>query len=95
MIKHFSSRPSYVGLVFSEYLLSGQVPSVKEVNDEEPLFFNLSLGASCQVSQGYFYSCTDHISLLSNCLCCSILAFRGPCSNTHVVQLMSLVMSKL
>ncbi|KAJ8444852.1 hypothetical protein Cgig2_029783 [Carnegiea gigantea] len=26
------------GLVFSEYLISGQVPSVKEVNDEEPLF---------------------------------------------------------
>lgn len=26
------------GLVFSEYLLSGLVPSVKEVNDEEPLF---------------------------------------------------------
>lgn len=52
MIKHFSSCPFYVGLVFSEYLLSGQVPSVKEVNDEEPLFFNLSLGASRQVSQG-------------------------------------------
>lgn len=27
-----------IGLVFSEYLLSGLVPSVKEVNDEEPLF---------------------------------------------------------
>lgn len=26
------------GLVFSEYLLSGQAPPVKEVNDEEPLF---------------------------------------------------------
>lgn len=26
------------GLVFSEYLLSGQVPSIKEVNEEEPLF---------------------------------------------------------
>jgi hypothetical protein len=26
------------GLVFSEYLLSGQVPSVKVVNDEEPFF---------------------------------------------------------
>ena len=26
------------GLVFSEYLLSGQGPTVKEVNDEEPLF---------------------------------------------------------
>lgn len=26
------------GLVFSEYLLSGQVPPVKEVNDVEPLF---------------------------------------------------------
>ncbi|KAG0483106.1 hypothetical protein HPP92_011190 [Vanilla planifolia] len=28
-------------LVFSEYLWSGQVPSVKEVNDEEPPFTNL------------------------------------------------------
>ncbi|GAB2235521.1 hypothetical protein Droror1_Dr00025946 [Drosera rotundifolia] len=28
----------FTGLVFSEYLLSGQVPLVKEVNDEEPLF---------------------------------------------------------
>ena len=26
------------GLVFGEYLLSGEVPSTKEVNDEEPLF---------------------------------------------------------
>jgi len=26
------------GLVFSEYLLSGQAPPVKDVNDEEPLF---------------------------------------------------------
>lgn len=26
------------GLVFSEYLLSGQAPPVKEVNAEEPLF---------------------------------------------------------
>ena len=26
------------GLVFSEYLISGQAPPVKEVNDEEPLF---------------------------------------------------------
>ncbi|XVE99959.1 hypothetical protein REPUB_Repub03eG0244900 [Reevesia pubescens] len=26
------------GIVFSEYLLSGQTPSIKEVNDEEPLF---------------------------------------------------------
>ncbi|KAK1257223.1 hypothetical protein QJS04_geneDACA023066 [Acorus gramineus] len=28
---------SVTGLMFSEYLLSGQIPSVKEVNDEEPL----------------------------------------------------------
>ncbi|XP_028556984.1 protein root UVB sensitive 1, chloroplastic isoform X1 [Dendrobium catenatum] len=28
-------------LVFSEYLWSGQVPSIKEVNDEEPFFINL------------------------------------------------------
>jgi hypothetical protein len=40
--------------VFSEYLLSGKVPSVKEVNNEEPLFFNLSLGGSHKVSQCYF-----------------------------------------
>nr|CAB3484081.1 unnamed protein product [Digitaria exilis] len=44
-------NPYRASLVFSEYLLSGQVPSVKEVNDEEPLFFNLSLGASRKVSQ--------------------------------------------
>lgn len=31
--------PKYsTGLVFSEYLLSGLVPSVKEVNNEEPVF---------------------------------------------------------
>ncbi|XP_043696079.1 protein root UVB sensitive 1, chloroplastic [Telopea speciosissima] len=30
-------------LVFSEYLLSGQVPPIKEVNDEEPLFPGLPL----------------------------------------------------
>ncbi|KAK1273339.1 hypothetical protein QJS04_geneDACA018995 [Acorus gramineus] len=28
---------SVTGLMFSEYLLSGQIPSVKKVNDEEPL----------------------------------------------------------
>uniref|UniRef100_A0A0D9W389 DUF647 domain-containing protein n=1 Tax=Leersia perrieri TaxID=77586 RepID=A0A0D9W389_9ORYZ len=37
-------NPYRANLVFSEYLLSGQVPSVKEVNDEEPLFLNLSIG---------------------------------------------------
>ncbi|GAB2272797.1 Protein root UVB sensitive 1, chloroplastic [Dionaea muscipula] len=31
-------NPYRASLVFSEYLLSGQVPQVKEVNDEEPLF---------------------------------------------------------
>ncbi|GKD28454.1 protein root UVB sensitive 1, chloroplastic [Tanacetum coccineum] len=31
------------GLVFGEYLLSGLVPSVKEVNDEEPFFPALPL----------------------------------------------------
>ncbi|XP_072985167.1 protein root UVB sensitive 1, chloroplastic [Typha latifolia] len=31
-------NPYRANLVFSEYLLSGQVPSVKEVNDAEPLF---------------------------------------------------------
>lgn len=38
-------NPYRASLVFSEYLLSGQVPSVKEVNDEEPLFLNMSIGA--------------------------------------------------
>ncbi|XP_073101671.1 protein root UVB sensitive 1, chloroplastic isoform X2 [Elaeis guineensis] len=36
-------NPYRASLVFSEYLLSGQVPSIKEVNDEEPLFFGLSI----------------------------------------------------
>ncbi|XP_022716734.1 protein root UVB sensitive 1, chloroplastic-like isoform X1 [Durio zibethinus] len=31
-------NPYRASLVFSEYLLSGQAPSIKEVNDEEPLF---------------------------------------------------------
>ncbi|KAJ3681843.1 hypothetical protein LUZ60_014416 [Juncus effusus] len=31
-------NPYRASLVFSEYLLSGQVPSVKEVNNEEPFF---------------------------------------------------------
>ncbi|PQM36707.1 protein root UVB sensitive 1 chloroplastic isoform X1 [Prunus yedoensis var. nudiflora] len=31
-------NPYRASLVFSEYLLSGQAPSVKEVNEEEPLF---------------------------------------------------------
>uniref|UniRef100_A0A7N0TWG1 Protein root UVB sensitive 1, chloroplastic n=1 Tax=Kalanchoe fedtschenkoi TaxID=63787 RepID=A0A7N0TWG1_KALFE len=31
-------NPYRASLFFSEYLLSGQLPSVKEVNDEEPLF---------------------------------------------------------
>uniref|UniRef100_A0A0A9D499 Protein root UVB sensitive/RUS domain-containing protein n=1 Tax=Arundo donax TaxID=35708 RepID=A0A0A9D499_ARUDO len=44
-------NPYRASLVFSEYLLSGQVPSVKEVNDEEPLFFNLSLGSSRKQSK--------------------------------------------
>ncbi|KAK8639928.1 hypothetical protein V6N13_138294 [Hibiscus sabdariffa] len=34
-------NPYRASLVFSEYLLSGQAPSVKEVNDEEPLFPNV------------------------------------------------------
>ncbi|XP_008797945.2 protein root UVB sensitive 1, chloroplastic [Phoenix dactylifera] len=36
-------NPYRASLVFSEYLLSGQVPGVKEVNDEEPLFLGLSI----------------------------------------------------
>ncbi|XP_050230870.1 protein root UVB sensitive 1, chloroplastic [Mercurialis annua] len=31
-------NPYRASLIFSEYLLSGQAPSIKEVNDEEPLF---------------------------------------------------------
>lgn len=31
-------NPYRASLVFSEYLLSGQVPQIKDVNDEEPLF---------------------------------------------------------
>ncbi|KAF6141808.1 hypothetical protein GIB67_031875 [Kingdonia uniflora] len=31
-------NPYRASLVFSEYLLSGQVPPIKEVNDDEPLF---------------------------------------------------------
>ncbi|WVZ85894.1 hypothetical protein U9M48_032752 [Paspalum notatum var. saurae] len=44
-------NPYRASFVFSEYLLSGQVPSVKEVNDEEPLFFNLSFGTSRKESK--------------------------------------------
>ncbi|CAN6487110.1 unnamed protein product [Victoria cruziana] len=33
-----SLNPYRASLVFSEYLLGGQVPPIKEVNDEEPLF---------------------------------------------------------
>ncbi|KAI3900067.1 hypothetical protein MKW98_000967 [Papaver atlanticum] len=36
-------NPYRASLVFSEYLLTGQVPPVKEVNDEEPLFSGLHL----------------------------------------------------
>lgn len=36
-------NPYRASLVFSEYLLSGQVPSVKEVNDEEPFFPDLPI----------------------------------------------------
>lgn len=40
---HFIISPNLVlvtstGLVFSEYLLSGQASPVKDVNEEEPLF---------------------------------------------------------
>lgn len=34
-------NPYRASLVFSEYLLSGQAPPIKEVNDEEPLFPSL------------------------------------------------------
>ncbi|XP_068654325.1 protein root UVB sensitive 1, chloroplastic isoform X2 [Aristolochia californica] len=36
-------NPYRASLIFSEYLLSGQVPPVKEVNNEEPLFPGLPL----------------------------------------------------
>ncbi|KAK9102803.1 hypothetical protein Sjap_020057 [Stephania japonica] len=36
-------NPYRASLVFSEYLLSGQIPHVREVNDEEPLFPSLPL----------------------------------------------------
>lgn len=38
MIFFFLLKHIFTGLVFSEYLLSGQEPSVKDVNDEEPRF---------------------------------------------------------
>lgn len=36
-------NPYRASLVFSEYLLSGQIPTIKEVNDEEPLFNGMPL----------------------------------------------------
>ncbi|CAA6669488.1 unnamed protein product [Spirodela intermedia] len=36
-------NPYRASLVFSEYLLSGQVPGIKEVNDEEPLFTDIPI----------------------------------------------------
>ncbi|OVA20438.1 Vitamin B6 photo-protection and homoeostasis [Macleaya cordata] len=44
-------NPYRASLVFSEYLLSGQVPPVKEVNDEEPLFWGLHLGNVSLISK--------------------------------------------
>lgn len=38
-----SLNPYRASLVFSEYLLSGQIPKLKEVNDEEPLFAGMPL----------------------------------------------------
>lgn len=49
------------GLVFSEYLLSGQAPPVKEVNDEEPLFPALPILNACfanKVSSSFFSYCS-------------------------------------
>ncbi|XP_004512305.1 protein root UVB sensitive 1, chloroplastic [Cicer arietinum] len=40
-------NPYRASLVFSEYLLSGQAPPVKEVNDEEPLFPALPILNAC------------------------------------------------
>ncbi|XAR70740.1 hypothetical protein NMG60_11027714 [Bertholletia excelsa] len=44
-------NPYRASLVFSEYLLGGLIPSIKEVNDEEPLFPALpalNLNAACK-----------------------------------------------
>ncbi|RLM66642.1 protein root UVB sensitive 1, chloroplastic [Panicum miliaceum] len=57
-------NPYRASLVFSEYLLSGKVPSVKEVNNEEPLFFNLSLGGSrkgCKILSAEAKDAADRI----------------------------------
>ncbi|KAK7307408.1 hypothetical protein VNO77_40445 [Canavalia gladiata] len=42
-IKLRTLNPYRASLLFSEYLLSGQAPPVKEVNDEEPLFPAVSI----------------------------------------------------
>ncbi|GKB73608.1 putative reverse transcriptase domain-containing protein [Tanacetum coccineum] len=59
-------RNSGNGLVFGEYLLSGLVPSVKEVNDEEPFFPALPLLSLKPASKlifflnnGGFYVCGE------------------------------------
>ncbi|KAF3336222.1 Protein root UVB sensitive 1 [Carex littledalei] len=49
-------NPYRACLVFSEYLLSGQVPSVKEVNDKEPFF----------PSFPYLTVCKGHSEILSS-----------------------------
>ncbi|XP_078169227.1 root UVB sensitive-like protein (Protein of unknown function, DUF647) [Carex rostrata] len=49
-------NPYRASLVFSEYLLSGQVPSVKEVNDKEPFF----------PSFPYITVCKGHSEILSS-----------------------------
>lgn len=44
--------------MFSEYLLSGEVPSIKDVNNEEPLFPAvpfLNTRLACDVSEFLFY----------------------------------------
>lgn len=46
----------FAGLVFSEYLLSGQAPPVKEVNDEEPLFPDVSI-LNVTIGDKVSYSC--------------------------------------
>lgn len=53
------------GLVFSEYLLSGQAPSVKEVNAEEPLFPAVPI-LNVKLANKVSYSCLPEYIFLSS-----------------------------
>ncbi|GJT06843.1 retrovirus-related pol polyprotein from transposon TNT 1-94 [Tanacetum coccineum] len=52
-------NPYHASLVFGEYLLSGLVPSVKEVNDEEPFFPALPLLSLKPASKLSHLMCND------------------------------------